>query len=81
MEILAIVGLFIGLSLVAAIPLVILLRSAEALAWRREHGADAATGAAPSTASDTVLSGTVLSGTVLSDTVLPRLVTPRTSMR
>ena len=71
MEILAIVGLFIGLSLVAAIPLVILLRSAEALAWRREHGADAATGAAPSTASDTVLSGTVL----------PRLVTPRTSMR
>lgn len=71
MEILAIVGLFIGLSLVAAIPLVILLRSAEALAWRREHGADAATGAAPSTASDAVLS----------DTVLPRLVTPRTSMR
>ena len=66
MEILAIVGLFIGLSLVAAIPLVILLRSAEALAWRREHGADAATGAAPSTSSDTVL---------------PRLVTPRTSMR
>lgn len=37
MELFAIVGLFIGLSLVAAIPLVILLRSAEALAWRREH--------------------------------------------
>lgn len=42
MEILAIVGMFIGLSLVAAIPLVILLRSAEALSWRREHGSDAA---------------------------------------
>ena len=40
MEILAIVGMFIGLSLVAAIPLVILLRSAEALSWRRERGTD-----------------------------------------
>ena len=40
MEILAIVGLFIGLSLVAAIPLVVLLRSAEALSWRREHAVD-----------------------------------------
>ena len=29
--------MFIGLSLVVALPLVILLRSAEALAWRREH--------------------------------------------
>jgi hypothetical protein len=37
MELLAIVGLFVGLSLVAALPLVILLRSAEALSWRREH--------------------------------------------
>jgi hypothetical protein len=37
MEILGIVGMFIGLSLVAALPLVVLLRSAEALAWRREH--------------------------------------------
>jgi hypothetical protein len=37
MELFGIVGLFIGLSLVAAIPLVVLLRSAEALSWRREH--------------------------------------------
>ncbi len=37
MELLGIVGLFIGLALLAALPLVILLRSAEALAWRREQ--------------------------------------------
>jgi hypothetical protein len=39
MQMLEIIGLFIGLTLAVSLSLVVLLRSAEALSWRRERQA------------------------------------------